>query len=97
LNDASYANYSTQYEKMNSEFSNFSAADWNRNLYWSWLYSLQPLLKKYGSGYPTFMQTDAWQDKELNSALASWAELGTIQSLCKAELYNVYWWGSNAV
>ncbi|WP_292372725.1 DUF3160 domain-containing protein, partial [Methanosarcina sp. UBA411] len=61
--------------KMDSEFSNFSAADWNRNLYWSWLYSLQPLLKDYGSGYPTFMQTDAWQDKELSTSLASWTEL----------------------
>jgi hypothetical protein len=75
LNDSSYENYSIQYGKMESEFSNFSAADWNRNLYWSWLYSLQPLLKTYGSGYPTFMQTNAWQDKELNTALASWTEL----------------------
>jgi hypothetical protein len=75
LNDSSYENYSVQYGKMESEFSNFSAADWNRNLYWSWLYSLQPLLKNYGNGYPTFMQTDAWQDKEMNTALASWTEL----------------------
>jgi len=75
LNDSSYKNYSTQYGKLESEFSNFSAAEWNRNLYWSWLYSLQPLLKDYGEGYPTFMQTDAWQDKELNTALASWTEL----------------------
>jgi hypothetical protein len=75
LNDSSYENYSIQYGKIESEFSNFSAADWNRNLYWSWLYSLQPLLKTYGSGYPTFMQTDAWQDKELSTSLASWTEL----------------------
>jgi hypothetical protein len=75
LNDSSYENYSTQYGKLNLEFSNFSAADWNRNLYWSWLYSLQPLLKDYGSGYPTFMQTNAWQDKELSTSLASWTEL----------------------
>ena len=75
LNDSSYENYSVQYGEMDSEFSNFSAAEWNRNLYWSWLYSLQPLLKDYGNGYPTFMQTDAWQDKELNTALASWTEL----------------------
>ena len=59
LNDSSYENYSVQYVAMDSEFSNFSAAEWNRNLYWSWLYSLQPLLKDYGEGYPTFMQTDA--------------------------------------
>jgi len=75
LKDSNYENYSVQYGKMESEFSNFSAADWNRNLYWSWLYSLQPLLKDYGEGYPTFMQTNAWQDKELNTALASWTEL----------------------
>jgi hypothetical protein len=90
LNDASYANCSTQYEKMNSEFSNFSAADWNRNLYWSWLYSLQPLLKKYGSGYPTFMQTDAWQDKELNSALTSWTELRHDTILYAKQSYTMF-------
>jgi len=75
LNDSSYENYSARYGELDSEFSKFHAADWNRNLYWSWLYSLQPLLKVYGSGYPTFMQTDAWKDKELNTALASWTEL----------------------
>ena len=75
LNDTSYENYSVQYGKLESEFSNFSAAEWNRNLYWSWLYSLQPLLKNYGNGYPTFMQTAVWQDKEMNTALASWTEL----------------------
>jgi hypothetical protein len=76
LNDSSYKNYSIQYNKLDSEFSNFSVADWNRNLYWSWLYSLQPLLNDYGSGYPTFMQTDAWKDKELSTSLSSWTELG---------------------
>lgn len=75
LNDSSYENYSLRYGKLDSEFSNFSAAEWNRNLYWSWLYSLQPLLNDYGEGYPTFMQTDAWQDKELSTSLASWTEL----------------------
>ena len=75
LNDSSYENYSVRYGELNSEFANFSAAEWNRNLYWSWLYSLQPLLKDSGEGYPTFMQTDAWQDKELSTSLASWAEL----------------------
>jgi hypothetical protein len=75
LNDSSYENYSVKYGELDSEFSNFSTAEWNRNLYWSWLYSLQPLLKDYGNGYPTFMQTDAWQDKELSTSLASWTEL----------------------
>lgn len=89
LNDSNYENYSVQYGKMESEFSNFSAAEWNRNLYWSWLYSLQPLLKDYGDGYPTFMQTDAWQDKELNTALASWTELRHDTILYAKQSYTV--------
>ena len=32
-------------------------------------------MKDYGTGYPTFMQTDTWQDKELSTSLASWTEL----------------------
>lgn len=89
LNDSSYENYSAQSEKMESEFTNFSVADWNRNLYWSWLYSLQPLLKDYGSGYPTFMQTDAWQDKELSTSLASWTELRHDTILYAKQSYTV--------
>ena len=42
---------------------------------WSWLYSLQLLFKDYGDVFPTFMKTAAWQDKEMNTALASWSEL----------------------
>jgi hypothetical protein len=89
LNDSSYKNYSLRYGGLNSEFSNFSAADWNGNLYWSWLYSLQPLLKNYGSGYPTFMQTDAWLDKELSTSLASWTELRHDTVLYAKQTYGI--------
>ncbi len=58
-----------------AEFAGLSPSDWNRNAYWSWLYSLKALLKDYGQGYPTFMTTDAWQDKSMNTVLASWAQL----------------------
>ena len=67
--------YQTAFNKLKEEFNNFDEAEWNKNLYWSWLYSLKPLLKEFGAGYPTFMQTKSWQDKELTTALASWAEL----------------------
>ncbi|MCK4491768.1 MAG: DUF3160 domain-containing protein, partial [Candidatus Altiarchaeales archaeon] len=67
--------YETQFNKLNEEFNNFTEKDWQKNLYWSWLYALKPLLKEFGSGYPTFMQTEAWQDKELTTALSSWTEL----------------------
>ena len=67
--------YDEQLRQLRNEFDAFTEEDWNRNLYWAWLYALKPLLEEYGEGYPTFMQTEAWQDKELNTALASWAEL----------------------
>ncbi|MFH0973316.1 MAG: DUF3160 domain-containing protein, partial [Candidatus Micrarchaeota archaeon] len=79
-NDASYDDvgshtYDSQLAKLKTEFAAFSEADWKQNLYWTWLDTLKPLLTKFGAGYPSFMQTTAWQDKELNAALASWAQL----------------------
>jgi hypothetical protein len=77
--DTEYQGENTSYDKqlneLKEEFAAFSEEDWNRNLYWSWLYSLKPLLEDFGQGYPAFMQTEAWQDKELQTALASWTEL----------------------
>ncbi|MFH1836349.1 MAG: DUF3160 domain-containing protein [Methanobacteriota archaeon] len=67
--------YETAFNELRGEFNGFDEVDWNRNLYWSWLHTLKPLLNDYGGGYPTFMQTRAWQDKSLTTALASWAEL----------------------
>jgi len=75
LDDSNYQTYDEAYSKLEKEFSEFTAEDWNKNLYWAWLYALKPLLKEFGAGYPMFMQTKAWQDKELTTALASWAEL----------------------
>ncbi|WP_440955307.1 DUF3160 domain-containing protein [Methanosarcina sp. Mfa9] len=75
LDDSDYEDYSARYAELNAEFSSFNGSDWNRNLYWAWLYSLRPLLKNHGEGYPTFMQTESWQDKELATSLASWTEL----------------------
>jgi hypothetical protein len=56
-------------------YAPLSDRDWNRNLYWSWLHALKPLLADFGPGYPTFMTTKAYRTKALNSALASWAQL----------------------
>ena len=75
LDDSNYDSYNEQFDLLEEEFDGFDDAEWNKNLYWSWLYTLKPLLKEFDSGYPTFMQTAAWQDKELTTALASWTEL----------------------
>jgi len=73
--ETSYQNYTEKIKEFNSEFTNEPSQTWAQNLYWNWLYCLMPLLYEKGAGYPFFMQTLAWVDKELLAALASWAEL----------------------
>ncbi|MDY0355092.1 MAG: DUF3160 domain-containing protein [Sedimentisphaerales bacterium] len=73
--DTDYVNYWRRFGQLKDEFDALSAADWNANLYWSWLYSLRALLGDLPEGYPNFMRTDAWRRRSLNAALASWTEL----------------------
>lgn len=67
--------YKKAHTSLENEFGAFDEEDWNKNLYWAQLYALKPLLISYPEGYPTFMRTEAWEDKQLNTALASWTEL----------------------
>ncbi len=48
---------------------------WVSNMYWGWFWVLSAVVEPKGAGFPSFMTTDAWQDKQLMTALASWAEL----------------------
>lgn len=74
-NENGYANYATQSAKMRAEVGAIDQATWTSNLYYSWLWTLQPLLRPAPEGYPSFMRTEAWTDKNLATALGSWAEL----------------------
>jgi len=89
LKDSNYENYDAQFGTLKVQFSNFTADDWGRNLYWAWLYTLKPLLEEQGGGYPTFMQTEAWADKQLTTALASWTELRHDTILYAKQSYSV--------
>ena len=75
LGDADYSDYQSQFDNLKKEVDAIPQDNWHQNLYWNWLYVLKALIAKFGAGYPSFMQTAAWQDKELNTALASWSEL----------------------
>jgi hypothetical protein len=75
MGETEYANYPEQMQKVQSWLKGLSVAEWTETLYNSWLYSFYPLLDVPGKGYPTFMQSQAWLDKQLNTALGSWAEL----------------------
>lgn len=73
--DTAYENYEAQLAKLRAEFDALTDTEWNRNLYFSWLRALRELITPVGEGFPNFMRTDAWQDRTLWAALASWTEL----------------------
>jgi hypothetical protein len=75
MGDTGYENYPQQMEKAQAWLAGLSLQEWTETLYNSWLYCFHPLLAVPGEGYPAFMQSSAWVDKQLNTALGSWAEL----------------------
>jgi hypothetical protein len=75
MDETHYLNYDEQMTKLRGELSALEMDSWTQNLYWSWLYSFQPLIEVKGEAYPVFMRTPAWTRKDLHTALGSWTEL----------------------
>lgn len=73
--DTNYRHFSQRFGELKTHFDSLSPVQWNVNLYWSWLYSLQGLLQELPDGYPEFMRTKAWQRRRVHAALASWTTL----------------------
>lgn len=61
--------------KLKAYFASLSEEAWGQNVYWSWLHTLKPLLSSFPQGYPMFCRNEAWDRKDLQSALGSWTEL----------------------
>lgn len=75
MGETRYENYDQQMEKMRTWTTSLTTADWTETLYNTWLYTFHPLMEVPGDGYPAFMLSPAWLDKQLNTVLGSWAEL----------------------
>ncbi len=75
MGENNYANFDTQMAKVTEEVATLELDSWTQNLYWSWLYALEPVFEPKGEAYPAFMRTDAWARKDLHTALSSWTEL----------------------
>ncbi|MCJ7558407.1 MAG: DUF3160 domain-containing protein, partial [Gammaproteobacteria bacterium] len=75
LGETGYENYPQQMEKVRGWLAGLPVEDWTETLYNTWLYSFFPLLDVPDEGYPSFMQSPAWVDKQMNAVLGSWAEL----------------------
>jgi Protein of unknown function (DUF3160) len=67
-----WKDYATTLGKMKAKFAHYP--NWNKTVYDKWMGSLNQMQKKENK-YPGFMQTNMWDRKNLNTSLASWAEL----------------------
>jgi hypothetical protein len=75
MGETHYASYPEQMQKMQDWMSGLTVGEWTETLYNTWLYTFDPLIDVPGEGYPEFMRSSAWLDKQLNTVLGSWSEL----------------------
>ena len=75
MGETGYDKYSENMKKMQNKITGLDMKTRTQNLYWSWLYTLEPLTESKGPGYPSFMQNSAWERKQLVTYLGSWTEL----------------------
>lgn len=64
--------FTSRLDDNKTKFKDFQ--DWDKSVYNKWIKCLLEL-QRSDKQYPEFMQTEAWSRKNLNTALASWAEL----------------------
>jgi hypothetical protein len=88
--DTDYDGYDEQLAKLQDEFATLPGEQWTENLYWNWLHTLRPLLDEKGEGYPYFMQSPVWVDKDLHAWLGSWTELRHDTILYAKQSYTVF-------
>ena len=82
-----FPRYDEKLAELQATFAGYGDEVWTQNLYWSWIHSLRPLLEPVGEGYPQFMRSEAWRDKQLTTALGSWTELKRDTILYAKQVY----------
>lgn len=75
IGETNYKKYPENMENLRIDIASLDEGIRTQNLYWTWLYTLEPLTESKGKGYPSFMQNQAWNGKQLETYLGSWAEL----------------------
>jgi len=73
--DTDYFHYIDNMTTIRGMVNALDTKTWTQNIYWAWLYALQPLTQTATEGYPTFMQNSAWALRDVNTYLGSWTEL----------------------
>jgi len=64
--------YAQALQAAQADLSTYGEGDQAPSVYTGWLCAIRPLLGGFSQGCPAFLRTPAWQDKELNTALAAW-------------------------
>ena len=74
---ATWPAYQGELDKLIDKFGQLTPDEWRQNMYFGWLWTLQALAdaRIEGKMVPYFATTRAWDKKNLNTALGSWAEL----------------------
>lgn len=70
-----WEDFKDKYEKTKAIVDARSDKEEKANIYRTWLWVLKAFNEEYGEGYPDFMRNEKWKYKDLNTALASWAQL----------------------
>lgn len=70
-----YPNYNAQMDFLKASVASAPEETWSSSVAASWLNTLRPVLNEDRSGYPMFMQSDAWKRKNLVTFLGSYTEL----------------------
>ncbi len=65
--------YRKTFEQIEYDLDGLTYGDWTRDLHWSWLYALRPLLRGTQGPVASVKGGEAWDAKELSTASAAWA------------------------
>lgn len=74
-NISTFCDYNKKSQEMKNLVKSYDQKKWTENLYNSWLWMIQPVLKEKPEGYPNWMRSLIWENKDLVTALSSWAQL----------------------
>lgn len=73
--DQKWPDYLDRLGLLKDQFGRMGDGEWQSDVYHGWLWALKAMCATKGQGFPSFMRSQAWPDKVLNTTLGSWAEL----------------------
>lgn len=73
--ETEYGGYAENMSRLRTILKDAPQESWTTSLYSSWLYTLTPLLEEKGKGYPSYMTSEEWAKKSLETFAGSFTEL----------------------